>query len=238
MRITVLADKIIPEQQLELLESQFTDFYEEVTEITPVFFNETWDFSDYPTFVDPDGDKRPTHEWLMQVTGDVHRRYSGEGTDHVVIFIHEDNWQSDPPGKGGIWGTAYSNVYHGYQVHYCRWDKDNLANSFGVLHHEIHHTHDTFIKTYTGVDIKPLLGVANYDTDITHGGKVPWKYIRYKENAESLTYISPYLRQAYKARHDVYVEKTNEMRKQIIKLIQKVIFYLRQQTFRKNGVAL
>lgn len=226
MKILFIADRKI--DKLPNLKAMFSNWMKQNAEIEPTFFNETRDLSDYPTRVDSSGTVRPTDAWLRSIGKDVHNRYSGEGTDHIVILIHEDNWKS-----GRIWGTNWSNVYSGYQVHYCRWDRDNIANSFGTLWHEFHHSIDALCKTYEGVDVASLLDVHDWDADITHGGSSSFDYIRYKENAASLIATAPYLRRAYAKRDAIYQQKVGTMKKQIA-LLEQIIILLRQFFIKSN----
>jgi hypothetical protein len=141
---------------------------------------------------------------------------------------------SDPPGpNNGIWGTNYSNIYHGYQVHYARYDRDNMANALGTLYHETMHSFDTVILTELGVNIAQMIGVSNWDKDIIHGKHPSYSYIRYKENLDALTYIAPYLKKAYaqrKARFDKHVG----LMKTVIQLLQTLVVLYRQQLNRKQ----
>jgi len=228
MKILFLKDKKITEEELNELERQFTDLYYEHTGISPLFFVEERDYTDYPTVTDADGDKKLTNLYMKEACADVYKRYSGEGTDHVVFLIHEDNWKLT-----GIWGINYSNLYNGYQVEVCRFDRDNMANSLGTLYHEIHHSHDALIKTYLGVNINPILNVTNYDGEITHGKNPNWDYIRWKENTKSLEIMAPYLRRAYDMRHQAYQKKVG-MFKTIKNLAQQVIFLSRRLLFKKK----
>lgn len=221
MKILFQADKRIGDELTEL-QDMFASWMKKNADITPTYFTEWFDFSNYPTRVDASGTVRPTDAWLRGIGSDVHKRYSGEGTDHIVILIHEDNWQS-----GRIWGTNWSNVYSGYQVHYCRFDRDNIANSFGTLWHEFHHSIDAITKTYTGVNVASMMDVTDWDVEITHGGSPRFDYIRYKENANSLVVAAPYLREAYAKRDAIYQQKVGTMEKQI-KLLEQIIILLRQ----------
>lgn len=215
MKILYLYDQKIKTKDAWRIAEEFNLWMEEHAGITPTNFFEPQNFYNYPTFIDSDGDVRPSDKWLRTLAADVHQRYSGEGTDHIVIWVHEDNWKS-----GKIWGTAFANMYSGYQVTYCRWDKDNPANTFGTLWHEIHHTFDSFIETYQGVQIEGLVGVTDWDKEITHGASPHWKYIRYQENAASLEAISTLLKAAYAKRHAVYTRKVG--------LLEQILVLLRQ----------
>ena len=230
MRLVILKDTRITNSQFLELQEQFSSLYRENTKITPTFYIENFDFSDYPTFVDNDGDYRPTNQFLQSTCSEVHKRYGKWGTDHIVLLIHEDNWKSDPLGdKGkGIWGTNYSNIFFGYQVQYCRFDKDNIANSLGVLYHEVHHSHDALIYAMLGIDVVPMLKVGSWDRDITHGNREPWKYIRHRENTASIEYIAPYLKLAYAKRKSIHDRK--------VSLMERVVILARQFIRKKNGI--
>ena len=230
MRLTFLFDNKITQEELDELQRQFSDIYSEHAGIDPVYFEHTRDYSFYPTFTDSDGDKRPSNKFLTDESDFVHKKYGTWGTDHVVILIHEDNWLSPT-----IWGTNYSNIFHGYHVHYCRFDRDNMANSLGTLYHEVGHSLDALIATETGVNIAPLVGVTNFDRDFIHGAAPQWKYIRWKENLDGFKYFKDLLKKSYtnrKARFDTHYNQL----KTVVQLLQTLIVLLRQQFNRKNGV--
>ena len=249
MRLTILKDKKITDDQLDRLRSDFMSMFP----IRPTFFEHERDFSYYPTYPDSDGDLRPTNQFLVDETDFVHSKYGLWGTDHVFIFIHEDNWRSS--GKNsltprikeellkehgyikdkGIWGTNYSNIYHGYQVHYCRYDKDNPANALGTFYHEVMHSFDALIKTETGTNIAPLIPVADWDRSVVHGQDSRYEYIRYKENIEVVDYIKPYLLKSYANRKARFDEQVGLMTN-VVQLLQTLVVLLRQQLNRKNGV--
>lgn len=214
---------------MKKLEVDFVKFYKKHTKITPVFFIEEADYLNYPI----NEFNRIPSSHLANVAKDVHKRYSGEGTDHIVMLIHEDNWK-----MAGIWGTNWSNIYYGYMFQLCRFDKNNNVNSFGTLYHEVHHSHDALIYTYLNIKIGKLLNVFDWDDSITHGGKYKggdfgYKYIRYQENTSSLEYIAPLLMTAYAKRQAIYDKKIGMM-KQVIKLLSKVLVLIRQQVTNKR----
>ena len=217
MKLLYLIDQDIPLDEAEDIAEDFGKFIKKHAGFKPTNFFEPKNYKDYPTYLDGDGDVRPSGKWLREIASGVNKRYSGEGTDHIVLWIHEDNWKS-----GRIWGTAFANIYSGYQVTYCRWDKDNPANTFGTLWHEIHHTFDTVIETYQGIKIEGMLGVADWDRNITHGQSDKWDYIRYQENTQSLKAIGHLLRMSYAKRHAVYTKKVGLL-EQILVLIRQLL---------------
>ena len=235
MRILIIKDQRIDDAELNAVLSQFSKIYENNANIKPEFYIESKDYFYYPTYIDSDGDERPTDSWLKAVTTEVKSRYRSYGVDHVVILVHEDNWKSDPAGPDGIWGTNYSNIYHGYQVHYCRWDRDNQANSLGTLHHEVHHSLDALVKVYTGININNVLNVGSFDRDVTHGGSHKWHYIRHKENQASIALIAPYLRTAYKKRKEIHNKEISQL-ETIVSLLRKVVLLLKQKLNKKDGI--
>lgn len=213
-------------------------FWNEHLGITPTYEVIETDYTDYPTYKDDDGDIRPTHTHLKSLNDTVVKKYGEFGFDFVLVMVHEDNWKSDttPDIKGdGIWGTNYSYIFGKQCLAYCRWDKDNAANTFGTAYHERHHSFDAIIKVELGIDIEPILGVVGYDKSITHGGAQPWKYIRHKENLDSLKTMKPYLVKAFakrKVRHD---EVLGLMEK-VISMATQVIYLLRMKANAKDGV--
>ena len=109
-----------------------------------------------------------------------------------------------------------------------------MANTFGVSYHERHHSFDAIIKTETGVDIQPILDVANYDKEITHGNNPQWEYIRHKENTQSLVIMKPYLLRALKIRKDRHTEVIRGLMMTVVKLASELLYLLRMK--KKDGV--
>jgi len=233
MKILYIVDEDIKLKDAEKLAKDYGKFIKKHSDITPQSFFEAKYLKDHPVI-----NKYPKASWVANLAKDVHTRYSGEGTDHVVIWVHEDNWKSDPPGpKNGIWGINWSNIYSGYQVHYCRWDagSNGKVNTFGTLWHEMHHSFDALIETYTGVNIDNLLGVSDWDSQITHGGSDRWEYMRYKENTDSLKAIAHLLVESYTKRQKIYLQKIGII-KEKISLLEQIVILIRQLNNRKHTI--
>lgn len=220
MRNVLLLDtKINKDEALALLD-EYSEWYEKQTGITPIFWVERRDFSQVPTTPDSDGDLKPTYKYRQALATDVHGRYGDYGTDNIVMMVHEDNFVFK-----GLWGVnwAYSHYKYGFQL--VRWDKDNPANTFGTLNHEQDHMYDALILKEIGVDVRPLLKVADYDADVTHGRDDRFGYIRYQENAKTLKKLAPYLRKSFaerKRKHDNRVTKLTtvvHLLKQLVDLL-------------------
>lgn len=238
MRHVILLDKKITDKEYKKWVTEDTAFWKEQLGITPTYEVVRTDYTTYPTYIDFDKDIRPTNDYLQGLTDGVVRRVGDFGTDFIMVMVHEDNWRSDttPDIKGdGIWGTNYSYTFGKQCLDYCRWDKDNLANTFGTAYHERHHSFDALIKQETGVNIEPVLGVNGYDRSITHGGSAPWKYIRYKENLESLKVMRPHLQKAFKKRLDSHT-KVQGLMETVISLATQVVYLLKMQANKKDGV--
>jgi len=233
MKILLLADNNIKQNHIDKLKNDFIDFIHTYTGLTPEFFIERKDFTSYPTSIDSEGDVRLTPDFIKSITDDIYQRYAEE-IDHVAFLIHQDNWQSDD-GVRKIWGTNYSNIYNGYQVHICRYDKRNQVNTFGTFYHEVHHSLDALILTYTGTNIAKLIGEPNWDIDITHGRSAVWDYIRNRENRESLIYAAPYLKLAYAKREAIFSKKVGLYNK-LIGLAIQYITLLKIRQNQKNGM--
>lgn len=235
MRILVLKDARITNAEMERLEKDFIEWMETNADITPKFTYLVRDYNDYPTYVDSDGDIRPTDTFLRAEADEAYKRYR-RSVDHVFVLVHEDNWKSDPPGpNNGIWGTNYSFIFRDYQLHYCRFDRDNPANSFGTFWHEITHSFDALIETYTGFDVTTLFAnmpAKKWDWGMTHGNCCGNKYIRWKDNAPALQAIAPHLRQAYEKRHEI----TDAETKKLIDLLKQIIVLYRMLLNMKHGV--
>ena len=231
MRLVIRKDKKITAEEMDQLRREFTKLYKKNAGVTPEFYIEEHDYTNYPTYVDSDGDKRPTERFLKDISSGVYDRYGEFGTDHIVVLVHEDNWRSP-----SIWGVAYSNLWHTYQVTYCRFDKDNSANSLGTLHHEVMHTLDMLVKTTIGVNLDKIdIFAPDWDQQVVHGKGANYSYIRHKDNLDALQYISPYLQEAYAKRRSMHEKHIGKM-KQLVQLLQQLIVLLRAVYNKKNGV--
>lgn len=236
MRHVILLDNKITQGAYETWVEEDKAFWKTHLNITPSYEVIRTDYTTYPTFVDGDGDIRPTNAYLQSLTNLAVKKYGELGMDFIMVMIHEDNWRSDTETTKGIWGTNYSYVFGKQCLDYCRWD-DKLANTFGTAYHERHHSFDAIIKVETGVDVHPLLDVTRYDHEITHGNKAPWKYIRHKENLESLKIMKPHLVKAFasrKAKHDEVIEG---LMATVIALASQVVYLLKMQLNKKHGVS-
>ena len=223
MRCIVYKDKKIGKRHYETLLADFLVLIESHTDIRPEFTTQEKDYSDYPIFTDSDGDFRPTDAYL--------KTFDGNKYDHVFVLVHEDNWKSDPPGpNNGIWGTNYSYSLGDWHTHYCRFDKDNEANSLGTFYHEWMHSLDALIATEVGVSIEDLVGVDNWDRSLVHGKDSRFTYIRHNENAAVLTTIKTDLAKAYANR------RKKDTQRDIISKLEQVVRYLRMLVNRKNGI--
>lgn len=237
MRHTLLLDNKISHDEIERWKIEDRGFWKTHLGIEPEYEIIRTDYSDYPTYIDSDGDTRPTYAYLKSLNDLVVAKYGEFGTDFIMVMIHEDNFKSDDPRPGvGIWGTNYSYKFGKQNLCYCRWDRDNRANTFGTAYHERHHSFDSLIKLETGVDIQPILDVERYDRQITHGHHPKWDYIRHKENTESLKIMAPYIRTALRKRKEKHEEVLKGVVSQIIKLTTQLLYYLRMKKYGKNGI--
>lgn len=211
-------------------------FWQKFIGLTPEYTVIRTDYTTYPTYIDNDGDVRPTYDYLKSLNDQVVALYGEFAFDFVMVMIHQDNWLSSPSGSKGIWGTNYSYVFGKQCLDYCRWDKRNDANTFGTAYHERHHSFDAIIKQETGETVESKLNVpiGKYDYCITHGNCGDWQYIRWKENTTSLKIMAPYLRKAFMFRRGLHAD--NEKRKTIIQLLEQAVYVLRMLNNRKNGV--
>lgn len=231
MRILIIADTKIKDEELDELQTNFIDLVYTHTGITPEFYIESQNWAGYRTEVDSDGDIRIHPKTLLEVENDVNKRYLSYGVDHIVLLIHEDNWKSDGPDWKGIWGTNFSNLHYTYHTHYCRFDRDNMANSLGTLYHEWMHSLDALIQTMLGIDIRPIIGVTNYDAEVVHGKSSRFDYIRHKENTEVLRTLAPYLKGAYDKRLQLHNKDIGTLKK----IIEVINIFLNK--VKKNGVS-
>jgi len=249
MRHIILKDKKILQRDYDRWKHQDILFWQENLGITPTYDVAETDYSTYPTYIDQDQDIRPTTKYLQSLTTPLVKKYGEFGMDFIMVMIHEDNWRSHGPlweqikrengiiKEKGIWGTNYSYIFGKQCLAYSRWDGDNATNTFGTAYHERHHSFDAIIKVELGIDVQPLLGVTKYDHEVTHGNKAPWKYIRNKENLESLKIMKPHLLKAFQARKDKHEEVTKGLMEIIIKLATQVLYLIRANQNKKNGVS-
>jgi hypothetical protein len=227
MRTVVLLDKLIDKDEaLELLED-YGAFIKEHTDIDCTWWLERHDFSAVPTVPDADGDLKPTDEYRQSLTKDVHNRYGDYGCDHVIMWVHEDNFLFK-----GYWGIAWGYVHFKYMLELCRWDKDNSVNTWNTIFHENGgHPHDRLILKELGIDINPLIASHfgyssfNYDEDYVHGKHPDWQYIGrkgYQRDGRMLKFLAPYLKQAYARRKAKHEERVG-MLKQIVSLLSTLV---------------
>lgn len=235
MRHVILKDKKITNSALKKWQDEDVAFWEKYIGITPTYEVIDTDYTTYPTYVDEDGDIRPTAKYLQSLNNVATKKVGDYGCDFILMLVHEDNWKSDTDTTKGIWGTNFSYIYGKQCLDYCRWDKDNPANTFGTAYHERMHSFDAIIKVELGIDINPILGTTKYDAEIVHGGKFPWRYIRHKENLDAVKVMAPYLRDAFQKRRERNDEVLTKMQT-IITLATKVLYLLRMKANRKDGV--
>lgn len=238
MRNVILLDNKVTDKQFQDWKKEDAVFWNTHIGVTPSYGVMRYDFSTYPTFIDSDGDIRPTDKYLQSLNDLVTGIHGEFGVDFILVAIHKDNWRSDPSGPGGIWGTNYSYHFGKQTLQYCRWDSKNQANTFGTLYHERHHSLDALIKQELGVVVEPLLGVptGKYDSCITHGKCEPWKYIRHNENTESLRKMKPLLQKSFAKRRERQRLIDSKEQNVISRVMSLVAYLLRMKLNEKNGV--
>lgn len=242
MRNIIFKDRTIPQAEYEKVLKDYAKFLKDTAGVDFTYTTIDYNFKDYPTEPDTDGLLRIKYSFITELKDIVQTKYGKYGTDNIKILIHEDNWKSDPTGSTGIWGTAWSYYFGSYHVQYLRWDKDNQANSFGTMNHEDDHGYDALIKTELGIDVNPILGVTNYDKMTTHGGrpdafdKAYHGYIRFRENEKKLKVLSPYLKAAYQKRIERHNADIIGKKKQIVGLLEQVVYLYRQLLNKKTTI--
>lgn len=237
MRNIIFKDKLIKQSEFDTLLKEYSAFHKKHSGIVLENLIEEYDFKNYPTVIDQDGDDRPTDTWVTGLKDTAEAKYGKYGFDNIILMIHQDNWKSGRTAtRRGIWGTNWSYKYGPYHVQYCRFDKKNPANSFGTLNHEQDHSYDALIQTEIGVDVRPILGVKNYDQQTTHGGAPAYHgYIRYQENAAKLKVLAPYLKAAYQKRKERAEKDIKGTQRTIISLLEQVVYYMTRLNNQKNG---
>ena len=187
MRTVVVKDTKIPKDELLAMLDDYSDFMEEHTGIKPVFWVEQRDFSSVPTKVDDDGDMKPTNDYLRALSKDVESRYGEAGTDNVVMLVHEDNFL-----YRGIWGQNWSFSLGSYSLQLCRWDRDNVVNSFNTFFHEggPGHSADAVLKKELNLNLHKIIE----DWIMKEGKEVDKQYIEKLRNAWVKKNINKYNR--------------------------------------------
>lgn len=238
MKIVVLLDNKISDDYFQQWRKEDVEFWNKYTGIVPTYGVMRQDFSDYPTYIDSDGDIRPTNKYLQSLNNLVTSIHGQFGVDFIMMCVHEDNWKSDPAGPGGIWGTNYSYVFGKQTLQYCRWDGNRRANTFGTLYHERHHSLDAIIKQELGVNIEPLLDIpiGRYDSCITHGKCAPWQYIRYKENVSSLKKMKVLLTKAFQQRREQHQKLECGEQNVVMRFLNLLYYIFRMKLNKKDGV--
>jgi hypothetical protein len=224
LNILVLKDKDANDIWRELAE--VASIYKDHASLDIKWTIEDFDYTNAEPSTSNDHFDSFSQRWLRDQCKDVYKRHA-EDVDHVIFLVHEDKFKFKLPDGRNLWGENFSNIFSGYQVQICRYDANNQANTVGTIYHEMHHSHEAFTYKYTGKDIEKTLG---YDwDDITHGRRAPWKYIRYKQNTQSLTYVGPLLREAAAARRKLWNKKKLGYLTQILALSQQLLTLLRNR---------
>lgn len=241
MRKLYIKDVSIPKTKFDQVAKDYKDFHKKNSGVEVTNLVLDYDFKNYPTVLDSDGDDRPTDALLRSLVALGEEKYGKYGFDHLTLEIHQDNWKSGKTAtRKGIWGTNYSYRYGPYHIQYNRWDNKNLANSFGTINHEDDHAYDALILTEIGVNVNPILKVENYDRNTTHGQPIAYHgYVRYQENAQKLKVLSPYLIAAYAKRVKRHEEELKKqitgLQKTVVSLLEKLVYQLQQKLNQKNG---
>lgn len=237
MRVLLLADQTINKTLLGQVQLQVGELYRKNTPFEIEWMIEEFDYSDYPIeeyggFVGYWGIQQ---SWLRERCAAVYNRHR-EGIDQVVFLIDSTNWRLT-----GVWGWNISKQFSGYGVQQVRFannpkhtDARNVNNTVGTLYHELMHDHDSFVYTYLGITIEPLVSVRNWDNDIVHGQSPDWAYIRYNENQAALKAIGTLLYQAMKKRRELYTHHTS-LQKTVIQLLQQKLMLLRRLLAEQRG---
>ena len=218
MKILLLKDKTINNTLLGQVQLQVKNVYKG---LDMEFVTEDFDYSDYPVEEYWGGYWGIEKPWLRARCAEIYKRYAEE-IDCVVFLIASTNWNLK-----GVWGWNISNQYSTYGVQQVRFaqvpnhtDQRNVNNSAGTLYHELHHDHDTYVFVNTGKVVEQIVGVSNWDNEITHGGSSDWDYIRtVNDNVASITKIMPALIEARNARKAVFLTKKVGLLQQLLKLM-------------------
>jgi hypothetical protein len=233
--ILLLLDNKIREDQLARVKKEVGALYKNNAGVTIKWHEEWRDFSSYPKEEYWGGYEGLKRSYIEQVTKEIDARWKEE-LDNVVFFIHADNWNLN-----GVWGWNHSAQFNGYGVQQCRFDSRNVVNSIGTLYHEMMHDHDTFVYTYSGVHIAPIVKVANWDNFAVHGGrdtgeegKDGWKYIRHNENQHALKAISTVFKQSVEKRRDLFIKRVGVMQ-ETIRLLQQIVVLQRALIAKRKG---
>lgn len=221
MRILILRDEKINDEQLDSVLAEFSQIFKDNANITPEITKE------YVSYRDQRGSQRAGFDalpygFVKWHVDRIHKRDKGR-YDHILLLVHRANFK---PTKA-IWGENFSNFFYDYHVSVGRYDHKNPANSLGTIWHEVHHSLDALVETELGVKVEPLFNVKSWDNAITHGGKYyeandKWDYIRHKENQESLARIAFLVQRAYDERKRRYLMTKVDMLKSIVELMKEL----------------
>ena len=145
MRCLFLLDQKIPQASFDRVWQQVREIYKGLDIETKI---------ERRTYDNITGTHKPTFDslpygYVKERIKAVHDRDPNR-YDHIIFFVHEDNWIFQ---EKRVWGENFSHHFYDYHVQLCRWDKDNEANSIGTLYHEITHSHDSLIERELDVDI-------------------------------------------------------------------------------------
>ena len=159
MRILALKDKKIFKKDIVEAIRQVSGIYQRGAGITIKYDIEERDFSKQSGTEKYNFDSLPYGQLKAEVDR-VFKKHKYD-YDHVILFVHKDHcndWlkiKSTLTGKMvNIWGENFSNIFYKYDVEVCRFDPDKIINSVGTIYHELHHSHDTTIKTWLGIQVE------------------------------------------------------------------------------------
>ena len=225
MRTLFLLDQKIPQDAFDRVWQQVREIYKGLDIETRI---ERTNYKNITGAHKPTFDSLP-YGFVKGKIDAIHKKNANR-YDHIIFLVHKDNWVFQ---EKRVWGENFSYYFYEYQVELCRWDT-NEANSVGTLYHEITHSHDALIEVELGVSIETVVGVSDWDKDVTHGGAPEWEYIRYKQNQDAIKLIIPLLKQAYEARKVRYLKGIYGQLNTIVELLRKVVFLQRKLKAKKN----
>ena len=202
MRTALIKDIEIPQNEFDEVIAQVKDIYQKNAGVDLEIDVLEWSIPNLPFVEYYGGNFGISFNYLDLVARMIEASY-GKKYDQITICVSAQNWTPKT-----VWGWNISAGIRGYEVQQCRFDTAStrkptrIANSVGVIYHEMMHSHDGFCYRMLGSVIEryPALKVTDFDEDVVHGRSEHWEYIRHKENTEALKIIKYALQASIKER--------------------------------------
>ncbi len=104
--------------------------------------------------------KSPSKEWLDALGVAVYKEYQF-AVDVVQVLFDKKDWKSS---SKTLRGTHFGTPRNGYELGIF-WNRKGWEDTGA---HELGHTKDDFVYTYSGKNLGRLVGVNDWDEDVVH----------------------------------------------------------------------